>query len=251
MSDESQLARPSAPHRSGPREALPTAEQVARFLMRHPDFLVEHAELLESVAPPRRPAGRNVLDLQQAMLGRQSRELTTLRQSQAALIATARANQSTQARVHDAVLRLLAAPTFEHLIQTVTTDLAVVLDVDVVTLCIEAGDRPVPQAYAAAVRALPNGMVDTLLGDGQVRLFADEPGDRVVFGAGAGLVRSACLARLVVSPRGPAGLVAFGARRKDWFHPGQGTELIGFLARVLESVIRSWLDLPAWCEATA
>jgi uncharacterized protein YigA (DUF484 family) len=36
-----------------------------------------------------------------------------------------------------------------------------------------------------------------------------------------------------------------GTRKPDKFHPGQGTELLNFLARALESTIGAWLDLAA------
>jgi len=39
-------------------------------------------------------------------------------------------------------------------------------------------------------------------------------------------------------------LLAFGSREEERFHPGQGTELLSFLARILTHAMRSWLDLP-------
>ena len=38
-------------------------------------------------------------------------------------------------------------------------------------------------------------------------------------------------------------LLALGARRPGIFHPGQGTELISFLAETVEITTRAWLDL--------
>ena len=70
-------------------------------------------------------------------------------------------------------------------------------------------------------------------------------GDEALFGAGAGLVRSQALVRLNVSTGAPPCLLALGSREPDMFHSGMRTELISFLARVLERCIRSWLDLPA------
>ena len=46
------------------------------------------------------------------------------------------------------------------------------------------------------------------------------------------------------APQAPAGLLAIGSRRAGKFHPGQGTELLGFLAKSLSVVIAGWLDLP-------
>ena len=50
--------------------------------------------------------------------------------------------------------------------------------------------------------------------------------------------------RLKISPMAPTGLLALGSRDIGRFTPGQDTELLGFLAKVLECTARSWLDLP-------
>ena len=41
------------------------------------------------------------------------------------------------------------------MIHTVTGDLAIQLDIDAVTIGVEAGDVPIPKAYAAGILALP------------------------------------------------------------------------------------------------
>ena len=78
-----------------------------------------------------------------------------------------------------------------------------------------------------------------------VLLKSDTEGDPLLFGDGAGLVRSAALLRLCVSKAAPAGLLCIGMRRAGKFHGGQGTELLGFLARALGITIAQWLDLPS------
>jgi len=57
----------------------------------------------------------------------------------------------------------------------------------------------------------------------------------------ARLVRSQALIRLNVSPEVPPCVLALGSRDPEMFHPGMRTELVGFLGRVLERCIRSWL----------
>jgi uncharacterized protein YigA (DUF484 family) len=95
------------------------------------------------------------------------------------------------------------------------------------------------------VQLLERGSVESMFGpDRDVLLLGDADGDPAVFGVGAGLVRSAALLRLKVSPQAPAGLLAIGSRRTGKFHAGQGTELLGFLAKSLSIVIAGWLDLP-------
>jgi len=222
-----------------------TAERVAEYLRDNPDFLVDHPELFETLNTPQRENG-NVVDFQQAMVLRLKEENERLRNAQEFLVGTARNNQSIQSRVHDSVLAILRASSFESMVQTVTTDLAVLLDVDAVTIGVETGDVPIPKAYAAGIRALPEGAVDSMLGSNRdVMLMSQVTGDPRLFGAASGLVRSQALVRLKASSQAPVGLLALGSRKDDGFAPGQGTELLGFLARALETMIRQWLHLPS------
>jgi len=158
---------------------------------------------------------------------------------------TGRCNLSAQARVHKATLALLKARSFEHFIETLTTDLAVVLDLDVVVIGVEQATNGRAAPAAAGVVPLSPKMVDRLIGPGQNLVLRDNvAGDAAIFGPGAGLVRSEALIRLSFGRTAPAALLAFGSRDDNHFQPGQGTELLSFLARVIETSIRGWLNLP-------
>jgi hypothetical protein len=43
----------------------------------------------------------------------------------------------------------------------------------------------------------------------------------------------------------PPAIIAFGSRDANLFSPAQGTELVLFLARVVERQFRSWLTIPS------
>jgi uncharacterized protein len=220
-----------------------TAAQVIDYLKRHPTFLQRHAELLENQAAPGRVRGDAVVDLQQFMVERLRRDLSRLRGLQDEMVANSRDNLSTQDRIHKAALALLSSESFEHLIEIVTTDLAVLLDVDAAALCIEATAENTPRSVEG-VQVLPSGLVDRLLGAGhEVLLRDDAEGDLAVFGPAAGLVRSDALIRLEIGDSVPVGLLAFGTRHPGYFNAGQGTELLTFLARILEHCLRQWLGL--------
>ncbi len=220
-----------------------TAAQVVDYLKRHPTFLLRHPELLENQAAPGRARGEAVVDLQQFMVERLRRDLTRLRGLQDEMVSNSRDNLSTQDRIHKAALALLSAESFEQLIEIVTTDLAVLLDVDAAALCVEATAEDAPRSVEG-VQVLPSGLVDHLLGAGREVLLRDESeGDRAVFGPAAGLVRSDALIRLQIGHNVPVGLLAFGTRHPGYFNAGQGTELLTFLARVLEHCLRQWLGL--------
>lgn len=223
-----------------------TAAEVAAYLRKHPDFLLEHPDLLAVLTPPKQQRGDAVLDMQYFMLQRLKADVARLKGQQRALIATSRSNLSSQARVHAAVLAIISATSFEQLLQVVTTDLAAMLDVDVVTIGVESPAGNHVRMPLSGIQLLRPGTVDALLGpDRDVLLRADVEGDPGLFGSGAGLVRSAAFLRINVAEHAPMGLLCIGTRKPEKFHPGQGTELLGFLARALETTLGAWLDLAA------
>ena len=221
----------------------PTSADVADFLRRHPNFLNEHPDLLRLLTPPAVDHGNAVVDMQHYMLERLRGDLGRLQESQSGLIATARINMAIQSRVHTSVLAILSATTLEHLIEVITTDLAVHLEVDTVVLGFEAMDRVATGQETRGLRLFPKGRIDRLMAGGrEALLLADMQGDPDLFGGAASLVRSQALLRLQLRRDAPLGVLAFGARDPEKFHPGQGTELLTFLGRVVELSIRAWLD---------
>ncbi|MGH6927258.1 MAG: DUF484 family protein, partial [Dongiaceae bacterium] len=168
-----------------------------------------------------------------------------LKADQDDLLANSRDNLSTQDRIHKAVLALLGAETLEHFVEIVATDLAVLLDVDAVALCVEAADGKAKKLRLDGIQVLAPGTVDRVLGPERGTLLRDDTtGDAEIFDAGAGLVRSDALIRLRFGEKAPPGMIAFGTRHPGYFDPGQGTELLHFLARIIEHCLREWLDLP-------
>jgi uncharacterized protein YigA (DUF484 family) len=228
-----------------PKDDDLTDERVAAYLQDNPDFLSRNPDVLRMMAPPDRKFGDGVSDIQTAMIGQLRTEIARLNARQDEIILTSRANLNTQGRVHECVVALLAAKSFEQAMQIVTTDFAVMLDLDVVTLCIEAEEGAPSPLRMSGLRMLAAGGVEATMGENKrVRLHSDAPADPEIFGGGATLVRSAAFIRLDISDYTPPALIAFGARRPGKFHAGQGTELLNFLGRVVEHDIRLWLSLP-------
>jgi uncharacterized protein len=226
------------------RELEPT--EVAAYLRRHPDFLASRPDLVTVLAPPERDLGDGVVDMQRFMVERLRADVARLKLVQRKLISTSRNNLTSQGRVHAAVLALLGATSFEHLITVITDELTMLLDIDAVGLCVESSQHGAGQlpSNTAGVQMLEPGSADELLGNTHVLLRSDVIGDPALFGPQASsLLRSDALVRLKVSRHAPAGLLALGARRPGVFHPGQGTELLVFLGQVIEHLIRAWLDL--------
>jgi uncharacterized protein YigA (DUF484 family) len=235
------------PVRSGAPEAARPSEigsrEVVAYLRDNPDFLDRHPEVLRSLRAPARQIGDDVLDFQQFMLERLRRDFARLQDERKTLIATSRGNLASQCRVHNAVLAMMRAASFEHLLQIVTTDLAILIDVDVITLGVESSASSPARLPLPGIHLLRSGTIDKLLGpDRDVLLCTDTHGDPSLFGEAAALVRSQALLRLCFSPPAPVGLMCIGTRRAETFRPGLGTELLSFLARTLEITIAQWLD---------
>lgn len=243
---EDAAGKASGNERPPVRRTRVTAAEVVDYLRQHPDFLQRHPEAIDGQRLQEKGSDEGVVDLQKFMLERLRRDMARLRTEQDDLLANSRDNLSTQARVHEAVLALLGAKGLTELVEIVTTDLAVLLDVDVVTLCLERNSALELQSKVAGVMLVEPGLIDQVLGSGRDVLLRDEvEGDQRIFGGASGLVRSDALLRLNFDAAAPAGLIAFGTRHPGYFDSGQGTELLHFLARILEYCVRSWLHWPS------
>lgn len=227
-----------------PATPAPSADAVARFLRENPDFFVRHEKLLRAMTPPKRWTGDGVVDMQKYMLDSLRGEIEHLRMDAREVIETTRSNMSSQARVHGAVLALLKADDFEEMARIIGDDFPLLLDVDVATLGFEPGAEPNPALVSPHVRRLKKGAVDAVFGKGNgVLLLSDVDDDGTMFGAASGLVRSAALARIRHGTATPEGILALGSRGNA-FNPGQGTELVTFLARVVETCVLKCLERP-------
>ncbi len=235
------MSKPS-PLASAPAPRL-SEDQVVDYLRRHRDFLERHPELIAELLPPEHRNGRAVVDLQHYLIDRLRRDLAEVRQLHDSTITAARGNLQSQQRVHGAVIDLMNAPSFEHFVEGITTDLALKLDVDAVSLCVESS-RPNQPRTKSGVRFLALGSVDALMGPGrEIMLRPAITAERALYGPAAALVKSDALLRLAIGAAAPTGVIAIGSREPGHFRAGQGTELLVFLAKTIESTARAWLDL--------
>lgn len=210
-----------------------TSESVAAYLAKHPDFLTAHPELVKALTPPSRWNDDAVVDLQGFMVDMLKSELEGLRNCAQEVIETSRTNMTNQMRTHAAVLALIAASDLDRLMRIITDDLPVLLDVDVAVVGVEG--CVMTSGGDAEIRQLAPGDVDRLMKANQEAvLFSTIDDDGSIFAHAGGLVRSAALARLYLEPLQMDGFLALGSRHEGAFHSGQGTELLRFLARVVE-----------------
>lgn len=222
----------------------PAKADILRFLARHPDFLRDHAAELAELDAPVRDLGRGVRDFQGALVGIWRRRSVEAVDTARELAQNGRANLSAQNRVHGAVMALLeAADTPRRLMHTVRADLPLMLGLDLVMPILESPDWH--REAVQGMKPVPPGTVNGLLGQGRdLCLLADCAGLPMLFDAAAGPVRSQLLIRLELGPGAPDAMLAFAARQPGTFHPGQATDLMQFLARVLARLLRRH-SLPA------
>lgn len=219
-------------------------DAVLEYLRAHPGFFRTHSHILDDMEAPDRSSGSGVVDLQRVMLDRRDSEMDELRDCAQEVIENSRTNMSIQTRTHAAVLAALSASDFHHMARTLTDDWPYLLGVDVVTLGFEPPNRPDSRFVSNELISLPEGAADRYIGaDSDICLCRSLSDDGTLFGAGAGLVQSAALARIRPSKHSPIGILGLGSRG-DLFQPGQGTELVNFLVRVIEELVHKAMDRP-------
>lgn len=220
-----------------------TEDDIIAWLRAHPRFLQENPAACDLLMPPAEKKGKGIADFQAYMIQRLKDDRQDVLDSARELVENSRHNMNNMTRIHRAVLLLLEAGDFEDFVRTITLDFASLLDVDIVSLIVETDDHVIPHVDIAGVRLVGPGTVDLLLQNNPLALESATPGLEQLYGGGATLVKSQVLLRLHI-PDAPPALLAFGSRDPHMFQPGQGTEMISFLGRVVERSFRTWLILP-------
>lgn len=252
--DENQMTTPTDRHSEDPNAppatarsaAMVTVDQVKAFLAANPDILLRHPDMLTLIELPSRTGAGNILDLQGFMIKRLQSRVKTLKDIQADLIEASTANSLVRDRVHKATLKLLDARSFEHLIEYIgaPAGLAADLDVAVVALCMETLSQTPPPGLRG-IKLAEEGSIQRLLGEGRsYYLSTGIRANRQLYGHRAADLQSEAMVRLDISPVTPPGLLALGSTDPDQFHPDQSSDLLQYLAHIVERCIRLWLDLP-------
>lgn len=221
-----------------------TAEEVRRFLEAHPDFFDGKSDLLARLVPSEYHTGENVVDFQRFVVEKLRADVARLDEFHGALLAASRSNLVTQQQVHEAVLAIMDATSLEHLVHTVSGDWVDMLGVDAVALCVESSAATGQEITSSGLVLVPPGTVADLVGqDGAIMLREDVEALPEIFGPAAPLIRAEALVALNSDTLGAPGILAFGSRDPESFGPGQGTELLRFLALTLERMLGRWLKV--------
>jgi len=206
---------------------------VRRFLSDNPDFLREDDGLLGELGL--KVAAGNVVDFGPAVMARvhaaHQREATQRQQVEE----TARANFSAQAQTHGAVVDLLDSRNHSDLARRVDELAQNRFGLAAGVIALEADQPP------AGWRMLVEGQVDMILG-GQQRLarMGFAPTALGLFDERGETIKSMAMVRMALWEPSRQALLAFGSTDELGFTEDMGTELVAFLARVVERTAERW-----------
>lgn len=218
----------------GIEEARIEPAAVRRFLSDNPEFLTSDDGLLDELGL--KIAVGNVVEFAPAALARvhaaHQREATQRQQIEE----TARANFAAQAQTHGAVVDLLDARNHSDLARRVD-------DLAQHRFGLAAGVVAVEgEAYPpAGWKMLVESQVDMILGGSQrLARMGFAPTALGLFGERAAAIQSMAMVRMAIWDPSRQGLLAFGSSDPDGFTEDMGTELVAFLARVVERTAERW-----------
>ncbi|MCE2926657.1 MAG: DUF484 family protein [Rickettsiales bacterium] len=224
---------------------------IRAYLKAHPEFLKANPDIMHDIAPPTRDLGDGVIDFQQFMVKNLQSTSRDLQSKYDLLVEYCRDNLSSQQQVHEAALKLVRARNIEQLLEIIALDLVSLFNVDVVRLAMES-DIQVDTSYGesdfSGIVFIAPGTCDAALGKGKrVKLVADcakqaPAGFDEFFADCDTMIASCALLKLDLDSIDRQVMLAFGVRHKDRFHPGQGIELLNFLAQVVAYQLDRYLD---------
>jgi len=224
-------------------------DTIRAFIHAHPEIVADDTELLGTIIPAIYALEDGAYDMQRFAIDRLKSQNDELIRQRDRAMNSLRVNAAVAARMQTAVLAILEARNFEEMIRMITSRLAGIIDVDRIQMCVEETHEGMidnlTEAEKLGVRIVPECGVDAMLGEaGNTLLESDTHGPAMLFGPSGRDVRSYALVRLAISPIAPPGLLALGSHDPDTYDSRQGTDLLEFLARVIERQVRAWLGLP-------
>ncbi len=218
----------------GIEEARIEPAAVRRFLSDNPQFLTGDDGLLDELGL--KVVGCNVVEFAPAALARvhaaHQREATQRQQIEE----TARANFSAQAQTHGAVVDLLDARNHSDLARRLDDLAQHRFGLAAGVIALEAEAHP-----PADWRKLVESQVDMILGGSQrLARMGFAPTALGLFGERAEAIQSMAMVRMAIWEPSRQGLLAFGSSDPKGFTEEMGTELVAFLARVVERTAERW-----------
>jgi uncharacterized protein YigA (DUF484 family) len=224
--------------KSGDDNIDPSARDVVHYLKEHPDFFVEHPQLLAAIQIPHE-SGRAV-SLIERQVDVLRNQLKDYQQRLEHWVAVAKQNDALQARMHRLTLELIDAATFDEVLTALEDELHDDFQADAVELRLFSAsqlsdhlDQQLPDHSATFENFFKhNRPICGALARGQLDY---------IFGAGGEEIASAAL--IPLKGEGVLGLLAIGSRDPKRFVPQQGTEFLTRLGEIISHTLKA-VSLP-------
>jgi uncharacterized protein YigA (DUF484 family) len=224
------------------QDKIMNEQDIIDYLKSNPKFLQKNPDAVDYLLPPKDTAnGRRVVDFQHYMVEKLKSDKRMVLDTTRDIIEVSRENMNSLARIHDAVLKVLEAETFDQFIQILSVDVPVALDCDAVSLIVEDTTNRLPTTQMRSLRNVSAGTIHQWMDGNDVRVQSHIKGSEDIFGEAAGLVQSQALLKITQTMPIPMTMIAFGSRDPELFADGQGTDLISFLCNVVERALMIWM----------
>lgn len=220
-----------------PAEALEEAQMRQRILDDPQSILGDPALMDALLRAEKSVQGRNVVDLRGVMLDRMENRIGHLETMRRDVMAAAYENISGTRQVHRAVRAIVGAPNFEALLEVLAEDVADILAVDGLYLCVEGGAMMGGADPTGVLVSLNPGEIAAycrMRGGAQVALRQLKRAPERIYGGLAPEIRSEAVISL--APALPVMLV-MGSVEAGRFMPDQGTDLLEFFGDVTAATL--------------
>jgi hypothetical protein len=208
-------------------------ESVRAWLLAHPEHLRRDEALLADLNL--RAAASNVVEFVPSTVARLEAALERETAARKEIEAVAEINFNTQMQIQGVVVDLLNSRNHTDLARRVDESAREPFGLVAGAIALEGPER-VPVTW----RDLPPGGVDDLLGPTRSHRLSKINGADGLFGDAWASVRSVALIRLKLWYPERNAVLAFGSADPEHYAPGQGAELVDFLARVVERTAERW-----------
>ncbi len=206
-------------------------EEVAEYLIAHPDFFDRHPDALAAIDIPH-PTGDAV-----SLIERQVRTLRTqstkYRQQLEHLVGVARENEALAKRLHRLTLALIETHSFDEVLNTLQDELREQFKADAVEMKLFASEQLEAHAHEPGPALFRDFLRRARPNCGKL----DKDKLEYLFGSQAGETGSAALIPLTAPPL--AGVLAIGSRDPERFHEGKSVDFLQRLAEVVSAKLQS------------
>jgi uncharacterized protein YigA (DUF484 family) len=206
-------------------------QQIANYLIAHPDYFQRHPDALAAIDIPH-PTGDAV-----SLIERQVRTLrdqaSNYRRQLENLVSVARENDALAKRLHRLTLALIETHSFDEVLNTLQDELREQFKADAVEMKLFASEQLEAHAHEAGPALFRNFLKRARPNCGQL----DKAKLEYLFGPQAGETGSAALIPLTAPPL--AGVLAIGSRDPQRFHEGKSVDFLQRLAEVVSAKLQS------------